>query len=649
MKTNFSKKVIALLMSMLMLITCSFPTYAVEALGSYSGQIIAPRGVDLANIEIQVYSAVPVYDESNNDELLYYAETYDHSVFTDAKGYFEFNKPAQYCSLSIVLDTLPENYGISEQMQFIVPANKGGKFDLSLIDDVVISRTDGNIIPSIYNADGNKIHADYTVVSSTGYVASSKIDTISNGLSLSAIDAVSAYQYSGYVQIGSKQYSYSFEDSINDFSMIDKINVLYSTGYLSESEKISLYCDLLKNDGGYTIQSGTTIYEEIIKYRDKNRTTLSTDLSRKIDAVAAISEDPDYTDYIEATIGSYKIRVFYDASAGMEYEVVSNFVSECISVYNFFVTSNYFLAPLPYGDTAYYPIYLVPDDYMDSLGLTTSNIATGKSKIYVLYSQADGLASDYEVTLSHEFNHAVMSAYQITTAEKWFKESFSSMMALVYHGSSTWWYESYVQGYLSRSFYSITNTYYNEIVYGSLMYPLYIYTYLGGLPTIRSIYAAYSDAGNPYDAITDSPYISDYRSAFLASVSRNYDPDYYYTYANYWWGTPSINDHPIPFESTTNMSVNSMACHYQRFSSSTNIGTVYFTLEITSSNGNGMMLNKITETSTGALSISTVSTSFTRITVQQSNFGSTVKELTLIPVNTNSSGSAISYKLTVSN
>jgi hypothetical protein len=289
------------------------------------------------------------------------------------------------------------------------------------------------------------------------------------------------------------------------------------------------------------------------------------------------------------------------------------------------------------------------NDYMSSLGLTTWNIATGKSKIYVLYSQANSVASDYEVTLAHEFNHAVMSAYQITTAEMWFNESFCSLMALVYHGSSTGWYESYASGYLSMSYYSITNTNYNEIIYGSLMYPLYIYTYLGGLPTIRSIYVAYSDAGNPYDAITDSPYISDYRSAFLASVSRNYDPDYYYTYANYWWGTPSINDHPIPFESTTNMSVNSMACHYQRFSSSTNIGTVYFTLEITSSNGNGMMLNKITETSTGALSISTVSTSFTRITVQQSNFGSTVKELTLIPVNTNSSGSAISYKLTVSN
>ncbi|NLN82069.1 MAG: hypothetical protein GX136_05930 [Clostridiales bacterium] len=285
---------------------------------------------------------------------------------------------------------------------------------------------------------------------------------------------------------------------------------------------------------------------------------------------------------------------------------------------------------------------------MSALGLTISYISSGKSKIYVRYSEAAGSASDYEVTLSHEFNHAVMSAYQITTAESWFKESFSSMMALVYHGSSTSWYNYYVQEYLSRSYYSITNTYYPGIAYGALMYPLYIYTYLGGLPTIRSIYEEYPDAGNPYDAITDSVYISNYRYAFLASVSRNYKPVNYYTYATSAWETGSINNFSVPFASTTNMGVNPMACHYQRFSSSTNIGTAYFTVEITSSDGSGMMLNKITETATGTLSISTVSTSFTRITVQQANFGSTINKLTLIPVNTNSSGGLICYRLTAS-
>ena len=72
------------------------------------------------------------------------------------------------------------------------------------------------------------------------------------------------------------------------------------------------------------------------------------------------------------------------------------------------------------------------NDYMSSFGLTTWNIATGKSKIYVLYSQANSVASDYEVTLAHEFNHAVMSAYQITTAEIRTQE-IHMMQLLIHH------------------------------------------------------------------------------------------------------------------------------------------------------------------------------------------------------------------------
>ena len=117
MKSNLHRKVIAIVLSVLMVIGCGLPVYAIETLESYSGQIISPPGIDLTGIEIQVYSAVPVYDESDNDELLYYAETYDHSVFSDAKGCFEFNNPSKYCSLSIALNSLPENYGISEQTQ----------------------------------------------------------------------------------------------------------------------------------------------------------------------------------------------------------------------------------------------------------------------------------------------------------------------------------------------------------------------------------------------------------------------------------------------------------------------------------------------------------------------------------------------------
>lgn len=328
--------------------------------------------------------------------MLYYAETYEYSVYTDDKGQFKFDKPTQYCSISVVLDTLPANYGISKQTQFIIPSNTSINIELSVVSDVCVVMQDGNLTPIIYNLAGDTIFAPYTLIPLEGTVVSSAMSAEKKVLSLKHIDNISFYNRQGIVKIGSNSYPYVIEDNLNDVSLLDKINILCDQGYLTESEKISLYCDLLKNDIGYVIQSGTTIYSEIMEYRDKNSISLSSDVSRKINEVADISVDPTYTDYIEATIGTYKIRVFYDASENMQYSVVSNFVSECISVYNFFVTNNHFRAPLPYNDTLYYPIYLVPDDYMPYSGVTTSYPSSGKSKIYVRYSQAAGSASDYK-------------------------------------------------------------------------------------------------------------------------------------------------------------------------------------------------------------------------------------------------------------
>lgn len=90
-----------------------------------------------------------------------------------------------------------------------------------------------------------------------------------------------------------------------------------------------------------------------------------------------------------------------------------------------------------------------------------------------------------------------------------------------------------------------------------------------------------------------------------------------------------------------------MACHYQKFESTTNIGSAYFTIEIASTDGSGLYLNKITETAAGTLSIYSVSTNFTRVTVTQANFGSTIQKVVLVPVNTNLEGT-ITYIISAS-
>lgn len=45
---------------------------------------------------------------------------------------------------------------------------------------------------------------------------------------------------------------------------------------------------------------------------------------------------------------------------------------------------------------------------------------------------------------------------------------------------------------------------------------------------------------------------------------------------------------------------------------------------------------------------STSLTSYNRITIQQTNFGGTIQKITLVPVNTNTSGSSIYYQVTSS-
>jgi hypothetical protein len=578
-----------------------------------------------------VYSAKPVYDMETHD-LLYYSETYSFSTYTNKDGVFNFSKPSEFCSLTVVLNTLPRGYGISCQTQFLTPSNAEKYFYLSKVADVDVEIRNGSIIPIIYNKDRQVILADYSVVPAN---TKHTIDTIDK------VMMMDTYEYSGYISIAGTRYPYNKKIDLGNTTTVDKIDYLYTNNVISKSQQIAFYYDLLTTkDANESLECGTALYCSILEYYNSNSDSV---LSK---SGASLLSTPPYNAYTDAVIGSYTIRVFYD-SATMNSSVVSNFASECASVYNYFVTSRSFNAPIPYDDTSYYAIYLVSDSFTTANGYAEPQTG-GKSRIVIRYSVVSSGSANYKRTLSHEFSHAMMFAYGVSSISDnmWFHESFASMSALVYYGATQSWFDSMISGYLSRSYVSIFSTTYSGHIYGALVYPLYIYVYLGGWTTIRNIYSNFTSAGNGYDAISNCYNITSYKNAFLASVSCNYKPTQYYAYATSAWGTGSINDFSVPFSGSPNMAVEPMACHYQRFSSSTDIGTAYFTIEII--NGSGMMLNKITEDSTGTASIYTVSTSFSRITVTQNNFGGAVKKLTLLPVNTNNSGASIVYQLTAS-
>ncbi|MBP5632208.1 MAG: hypothetical protein J6Y21_05580 [Clostridia bacterium] len=646
---NIHIRTLVIILSLL-IITGSIPANAEDGQLEVVGRIVSPANVDLSGIEIKIYSAEQVLNSKNRSELLYYGETYEFSVFTDQHGLFRFTKPSDYCSLSVELESLPDNYGVSRQTQFLSPDKTAVEIKTTPVDRVEVSIADGKPAPSFFDKDGLPLVAPYTNNGETYVLVSSAEKTVC-AKKLHDIEEATYLMVEGSIAVGSKSFPYCIKKDISNDSLYDKINLLFDYGFIDESEKISFYCDLLNCGSESLVDCGTPIISAIEEYINSYPSDNTDEKNKKINnCVVQLRSTPYYTHYVDASIGQYTIRVFYDATNNlMSLSDASAVLSECVSIYNYYIINLGFTAPIPYNSTSYYAIYL--ESGISSNAYTLSQTGGG-SYIVLNYSQVSSGSLEYKRSLAHEFTHAIMFAYNISgiSTNTWFHESFASMGALVYRGESDTWFNYMISSFLSNSYYSIYSTHNSAHMYGALVYPLYIYTYLGGWSTIKTIFGNFYSAGNGYDAITNCYNISSYAYAFLASETRNYKPTNYYSTATTDWGTGYVHPNAIPYTSS-NISVAPMACRYERFAKTTNIGTLYLTFEVTSSSANGIMLNKILETSSGGLTINTVSTSLTsynRITIQQTNFGGTIQKITLVPVNTNTSGSSIYYQVTSS-
>lgn len=551
-----------------------------------------------------------------------------------------------------MLNSLPSGFGIIQNTHFLTQEKTEIDLCISPITSVNVSFVYDELVPEFINSAGEVVLTDYTVIPSTSDATSLSVATSISDNLISQISLLRTITHSGVIRTAGGDFPYNIEEDISSFSLIGKIEYLYSNSIISDEQRIGLYCDLsMSNSDDYGIGSKTFIDNTIRAYSVNNESQ-DTLLTEKLDKTTnAINALPSYNAYVSRTIGTFQVRVFYDTSKGMTTSVAAKIANEFVNIYNYFVVNKGFLAPVPYA-TSYYSVYLLPADEMSGAS-TTIDPTTGRSHIKIGYGTAS--STTYNVTLAHEFNHAVMTAYHIpctggTDASNlwWFHDGFSSMAAMIYTSNNSDRYKNHINAYLTHSNLSIFNTTVDLFHYGALMFPLYIYTYLGGWTTIEDIYYQYENAGNPFDAITNSPYVSTYRNAFSAMVTRNYKPTAYYTYATASWGTGIVLSNAFPPAMSGRFMVHPMACHYQKFQSTINIGTAYFTLEINATNTSGFYLNVITETATGALSITAVYSNFTRVTIPQVNFGATIKKVILVPVNTNTSGGSMIYTLSAS-
>ena len=250
-----------------MLFSLIISSYAID-LPTFTGTIVSNDDTDLSGIEVKVYSAEPVYNEEGR--LLYYAETYASSVYTDSDGIFEFEKPSEYCSYTVNMATLPAGYGISKRTQFIVPSRTSDTVDM---DSIAYAETmlDGRDILVIFkSADGKVLSADYEVVpDSAEEISLYNMQSILRNeatITYAALKELDTYTYQGTIVTKGKNFRYSKTHDISDLSEMGKANYLYLNGIISESEKSKIYENYLSEKFFKTAEYGSYTDNEISQY-----------------------------------------------------------------------------------------------------------------------------------------------------------------------------------------------------------------------------------------------------------------------------------------------------------------------------------------------------------------------------------------------
>ena len=238
-------------------------TSALGATQVFSGKIVCGDNIDLSDIEVEIYSSAPKYDEDGN--FLYYVETYERSVYADADGDFEFVKPSLYCSYTINVETLPANYGVSKHTQFIIPTRTNDSVTIAAISTAEADYSGGSFYAIFKAADGTEIYTDHDIIEdgeSSVFVAGENLSATKQIISAENIEDVNRYTLSGTIVTNGKNYRYSKSFDISDYSETEKADLLCSLGKISEEEKYDIYSQYGEEfysfvNGQHTTQGGT--------------------------------------------------------------------------------------------------------------------------------------------------------------------------------------------------------------------------------------------------------------------------------------------------------------------------------------------------------------------------------------------------------
>ena len=225
-RSNRAKRIIAILLSCVLLIPTVFTTTAIEESPSnFEGRFITKDSeaeeVDLSQIEVEVYQSIPKPKVA--EDYVEYEETYLYSVYSDTEGKFSFEIPNQTFSITVALDSLPSGLGIEQQSRLYHSDAVSDTFGLYKVADanMTVTALDAEPEVTLLAKDGTQLLADY----SFAYSFEPKND-----------DVVS---YSGVVRLQDNTVLDTSTDvDLSGMSFYEKNEQLYLSGIIDEEERM---------------------------------------------------------------------------------------------------------------------------------------------------------------------------------------------------------------------------------------------------------------------------------------------------------------------------------------------------------------------------------------------------------------------------
>lgn len=501
MKKTF--KFISIFISIIMII-CIYPI-SINAVDmsncTYGLEFYCDDNIDLSGIKVDI-KAISILNEYTENLVEYTPSTYI-STITDASGICVFNKPNTDFIIEIDLETLPEGYGVKQQIIYCKNNTEKIQIEIYEIFSVNPYFVYGELNFTFCNKNGDNILVDYTILDEKVNVDS--YDVLN-------MDQKSIVSYNGIVKASGVEYTFSFDDEITINNKLLYLDFLKSKNIIDENEWLSQYSKLMVSEDRKDYIT-TEFFDTFQLYQtklDKN-SKLYNDVSNalRVNSVSNI----EYLNYKEASYldsSTYRryVRVYYTTE---EYaSIATAYATEAAEILEYFCNQWNFNSPQPQvvangitiSDDRYYPIFLNPN--VSSGAYTVAGAGSIRSYIEVGPNDYSSNINNaiYDVVLAHELQHAIQITYHLTGEHDiWLKESFANWAAAVYADYkdridlrySEW--EAGIQGYFSTTNISLTNYSYNDptcinstLRQYSLLFPTYIYQSLRGIDKIEAIY-----------------------------------------------------------------------------------------------------------------------------------------------------------------